>query len=80
MHFLNQKLVFLLKQLTLLLTYVVTNDERNLTYIPHFVVSSFLFCFFFIHQLPSVLSVLWFFLYVFYGIKTNSECKGIKQL
>lgn len=79
--FLEPKIGLLLKQLTLLLTYVVTNDERNLTYSPHFVVSSFLFCFFFfIHQLPSVLSVLWFFLYVFYGIKTNSECKGIKQL
>lgn len=45
--FLEPKIGLLLKQLNLLLTYVVTNDERNLTYSPHFVVSSFSFLFFF---------------------------------
>lgn len=46
--FLEPKIGLLLKQLTLLLTYVVTNDERNLTYSPHFVVSSFSFLVFFL--------------------------------
>lgn len=59
--FLEPKIGLLLKQLTLLLTYVVTNDERNLTYSPHFVVSSFSFLFFFYSSAPvSTLSTLVF--------------------
>lgn len=59
--FLEPKIGLLLKQLTLLLTYVVTNDERNLTYSPHFVVSSFSFMFFFYSSAPvSTLSTLVF--------------------
>lgn len=85
--FLEPKIGLLLKQLTLLLSYVVTNDERNLTYNPHFVGSSFSFLFFFIHSgiksAPvSTLSTLIFLVSILWhqNIKTNSECKGIKQL
>lgn len=87
--FLEPKIGLLLKQITLLLSYVVTIDGRNLTYIPHFVGSSFsfLFFFFFIHSgikpAPvSTLSTLIYFVCILWhqNIKTNSECKGIKQL